>query len=70
MLRNADRPNPGWYPDPKYGQGLRFWDGIRWTESTHRPKPEPEPEADPGLDLAWRIGAVVTVLLAVWIFWP
>lgn len=22
---------PGWYPDPQ-GAGLRWWDGVRWTE--------------------------------------
>ena len=22
----------GWYPDPVYGEGLRWWDGLRWTE--------------------------------------
>jgi hypothetical protein len=24
---------PGWFPDPG-GQGLRYWDGLRWTEHT------------------------------------
>ena len=23
---------PGWYPDPSGTLGLRFWDGLRWTE--------------------------------------
>lgn len=23
---------PGWYPDPGGGWGLRWWDGVRWTE--------------------------------------
>jgi Protein of unknown function (DUF2510) len=24
----------GWYPDPTGQQGLRWWDGLRWTENT------------------------------------
>lgn len=31
-----EEPTPqiaaGWYPDPVYGEGLRWWDGERWTE--------------------------------------
>lgn len=26
-------PPPGWYPDP-YGGGLRWWNGVHWTEHT------------------------------------
>jgi hypothetical protein len=25
---------PGWYPDPTGEARMRYWDGIRWTEST------------------------------------
>jgi len=26
-------PPPGWYPDPvRAGIGLRWWDGVRWTD--------------------------------------
>lgn len=26
-------PQPGWYPDPvRAGIGLRWWDGVRWTD--------------------------------------
>lgn len=29
----------GWYIDPELGEGLRWWDGDRWTEHT---APEPD----------------------------
>lgn len=37
---------PGWYPDPKPGvQGLRWWDGSRWTDyvAPHTAQPPPAP---------------------------
>ncbi len=27
-------PEPGWYADPAGGSGLRFWDGLHWTQHT------------------------------------
>jgi hypothetical protein len=27
---------PGWYPDPAYPPGLRWWSGVEWTEHTSR----------------------------------
>lgn len=27
-------PAAGWYPDPQAQSGLRWWDGMRWTEHT------------------------------------
>jgi hypothetical protein len=28
-------PAPGWYQDPSGTAGLRWWDGITWTDHTH-----------------------------------
>jgi hypothetical protein len=28
-------PPPGWYADPLHEAPLRWWDGTRWTPSTH-----------------------------------
>ncbi len=31
--RSGGHPVAGWYPDPT-GDGIRYWDGTRWTEHT------------------------------------
>ena len=28
---------PGWFPDPRGGIALRYWDGVRWTDRTAVP---------------------------------
>lgn len=37
-MRRADAPPPGWYPDPRGGARLRWWDGLDWTDH-HRAPP-------------------------------
>jgi hypothetical protein len=29
-------PPPGWYPEPA-GGGMRWWDGVQWTDARHIP---------------------------------
>ena len=37
-------PPAGWYPDPSGAPGLRYWDGIAWTQWTHAAGPESAPQ--------------------------
>ena len=32
-MKLADAPPAGWYPDPRGGTRLRWWDGSDWTEN-------------------------------------
>ncbi|HEY8589180.1 MAG TPA: DUF2510 domain-containing protein, partial [Naasia sp.] len=57
----------GWYQDPDNAQGLRWWDGSRWTTDTSvRPQPYSagalhEERAPEGAD--WRTPWIWLVLL-------
>jgi hypothetical protein len=42
----AAAPPPGWYMDPNGLQGLRWWDGTRWSSST-QPLPERSQQPQP-----------------------
>lgn len=46
MRAVSDAP-AGWYADPAFpgGSGLRYWDGLRWTEHVHQPAYPPAPQA-------------------------
>ena len=33
-MKIADAPPSGWYPDPRGGYRLRWWDGLDWTEDS------------------------------------
>ncbi len=37
MVKVADAPSPGWYPDPRGGNRLRWWDGTDWTDHFRGP---------------------------------
>lgn len=39
-MRRADAPPAGWYPDPRGGSRLRWWDGADWTD-IYRAPPSP-----------------------------
>jgi len=43
---NQPPPPPGWYQDPT-GPGLRWWDGVRWTEHHQAAVPLPPPPVAP-----------------------
>jgi Protein of unknown function (DUF2510) len=32
-------PPPGWFPDPSGAAGMRYWDGVRWTNQRSAPTP-------------------------------
>ncbi len=36
-MKLADAPPPGWYPDPRGGLRLRWWDGADWTDHWRAP---------------------------------
>ncbi len=38
-MRAADAPAPGWYPDPRGGTRLRWWDGRDWSDHWRPPPP-------------------------------
>ncbi|RAG82019.1 hypothetical protein DN069_29950, partial [Streptacidiphilus pinicola] len=35
----AERPAPGYYPDPSIPGFVRYWDGEAWTPGSARPAP-------------------------------
>lgn len=38
-MKAADSPRAGWYPDPTGRAGLRWWDGLDWTDHRRAPLP-------------------------------
>jgi hypothetical protein len=43
----------GWYPDPAGSGGLRWWDGVTWSDQVQPPVPQPaQPFVQPGDPLA------------------
>ncbi|WP_152629289.1 DUF2510 domain-containing protein, partial [Streptacidiphilus jiangxiensis] len=36
----AERPAPGYYPDPSIPGFVRYWDGDAWTPGSARPAPQ------------------------------
>ncbi len=47
-MTDAPAPAPGWYPDPSGSEGLRWWNGERWTDDTHTPAVEAVTSVAPG----------------------
>lgn len=53
-MSNVDPNTPstvaaGWYPDPSGAAGLRWWDGVRWTEHTQAHTPAAPVAAQPAV---------------------
>jgi uncharacterized protein YxjI len=40
-------PPPGWYPDPAFRAGTRWWDGQGWTEHAQQAAPPTSPAPGP-----------------------
>lgn len=38
-MKAAEAPTAGWYPDPTGRPGLRWWDGLDWTDHRRPPMP-------------------------------
>lgn len=57
----SDVPLRGWYPDPSGTDGLRWWDGERWTDDMHA---HPE-DTSPPRRRRTRVIAVVALLLVI-----
>jgi Protein of unknown function (DUF2510) len=47
-------PPPGWYPDPGGSTGVRWWNGVGWTETVRLPAAAPPTPQPPALS---RFGA-------------
>ncbi|MCC2593481.1 DUF2510 domain-containing protein [Tessaracoccus sp. OS52] len=66
---------PGWYPDPRGGPGLRFWDGARWTDHTAAWEMQGEsPTSGPphdrsnlGLWIALAVSVALIIGLGTWL---
>lgn len=66
-MKRADAPAPGWYPDPRGGTRLRWWDGLDWGDHWRVPPPFHRHDADPtavtadrtdGFEPGGRVGTV------------
>lgn len=57
------RPDAGWYPDPRDGQRMRWWDGSRWTD--HVASPPGARRKHAGLGWLMAITAILAVLVVL-----
>ena len=58
MTEPTDLPAAGWYPDPSGAPGLRWWNGLTWSDAVHPPQPEARlaasvPPTAPSATSAW-----------------
>ena len=56
---------PGWYPDPSGTGGLRWWDGLRWTEHA---APAAPAAGSPYAPARWRPLPADAPVYTVWIW--
>lgn len=70
-MNNTATAPAGWYPDPQ-GYGMRYWDGIAWSQTVRYPVPAPNPFAHPqadakasGIATYERISGVLWIVIGI-----
>ena len=60
------QPVPGWYQDPQ-GGGMRYWDGMRWTEQRRTVAPPRQPQQAYPITPRVRAASIAAGILSVFL---